>query len=70
MPLREYICLDCGHQLENFERSAEDALSACPQCESARVERLISSYGGYQGNFSSASTKPRNAGAFAGRKKQ
>lgn len=68
-PIREYICRDCGHQQENVERSQADELKACAQCESERVERLISAYGGYTGNLGSASTKPRNAGAFAGRRK-
>lgn len=69
MAIREYICLDCGHQQENIERSQADELKACAHCESERVERLVSSFGGYQGNFSSASTKPRNSGSFAGRRK-
>jgi putative FmdB family regulatory protein len=64
MPLREYLCKDCGHVFENYERSTADAATQCVQCDSCLIERLVSAFGGYNGDLGSASTKPRGAGSF------
>ena len=69
MPLREYLCRGCGHTWEELIRSSADLPKKCPHCDTRQIEQLISTYGGYQGNFSTASTRPRHSGAFAGRRK-
>ena len=40
MPIYEYSCKACGHQFEALVR--KDATPACPSCESADLERLMS----------------------------
>lgn len=43
MPLYEYQCHACGHEFERLVRGAEQP--ACPACQSADIERLLSSFG-------------------------
>ncbi len=64
MPLYEYLCRECGHQFEAIVYSPDEEV-CCPHCERSKVERLVSTYGGYQmrGN-NSASTRPKNAGSW------
>ncbi|MEX0384269.1 FmdB family zinc ribbon protein [Spiribacter pallidus] len=42
MPIYEYICDDCGHELEALQGLSDDPLTDCPQCENARLRRKIS----------------------------
>ena len=41
MPLYEYQCTACGHQLEIIEKVTEDSTRECPEC-AAVMERLLS----------------------------
>jgi putative FmdB family regulatory protein len=47
MPIYEYQCGQCGHQLEAFQGLSEKPLTDCPQCHQAALEKLIST-GGFQ----------------------
>ena len=40
MPLYEYSCHDCSHTFETLVFNGEKV--ACPECQSARLERLLS----------------------------
>ena len=40
MPIYEYECRACHHQFEAIVRMSDTA--ACPQCQSADLERLVS----------------------------
>lgn len=40
MPMFEYKCLDCSREFE--ELAAMDELPPCPECGSAKVEKLMS----------------------------
>jgi putative FmdB family regulatory protein len=42
MPTYEYQCQACGHQLEAFQRMADEPLKECPACNQLKLERLIS----------------------------
>ncbi|MFM9816329.1 UNVERIFIED_CONTAM: zinc ribbon domain-containing protein [Spiribacter pallidus] len=42
MPIYEYICDDCGHELEALQGLSDDPLTDCPQCDNARLRRKIS----------------------------
>lgn len=47
MPIYEFVCESCGHRFEELVgthvgRSAVDV--ACPECDSAEVERQLSTY--------------------------
>jgi putative FmdB family regulatory protein len=39
MPLFDFVCQNCQHDYEDLIRADEH--SACPQCESTRVERQL-----------------------------
>ena len=41
MPLYEYQCTACGHQLEIIEKVTEESTRECPEC-AAVMERLLS----------------------------
>lgn len=65
MPIREFLCRDCGHVFEEIVRHPEDMPSQCNHCESIRINILPSAVGGYQihGN-NGGSTRPKSAGSF------
>lgn len=41
MPTYEYVCQQCGHQLEVFQRMSDDPLKTCPECEEQALKRKI-----------------------------
>jgi putative FmdB family regulatory protein len=41
MPIYEYRCTACSHEFERLIRPGDDA-PACPQCNAAKLERLLS----------------------------
>jgi putative FmdB family regulatory protein len=41
MPTYEYICQQCGHELEAFQRMSDDPLKDCPECQTASLKRKI-----------------------------
>lgn len=66
MPIYEYTCRDCGHDFELFVRSAAAiAQSACPHCQSARIDKHFSTFASTQhtlGGSSAANSAPNCAG--------
>ncbi|MFO7631989.1 MAG: zinc ribbon domain-containing protein [Caldilinea sp.] len=59
MPLYEYVCSDCGAFFEHWVRSASSKEAiACPQCQSAEVDKKFSTFGvkGSAGGSSSMSS--------------
>ncbi len=42
MPIYEYICDDCGHELEALQGISDDLLTECPACHHAALRRKIS----------------------------
>ncbi len=42
MPIYEYECLKCGHQLEVMQKMSDDPLKQCPKCKAKKLEKLIS----------------------------
>jgi putative FmdB family regulatory protein len=45
MPIYEYRCQECGHELEKLQRMGDAPLSDCPACEQPGLRRLISAAG-------------------------
>lgn len=45
MPIYEYRCEDCGHQLETLQKMSDPALTDCPQCKKPALKKLISAAG-------------------------
>ena len=45
MPIYEYQCSVCGHQLEAMQKLSEAALTDCPACGKPELKKLISAAG-------------------------
>jgi putative FmdB family regulatory protein len=45
MPIYEYRCQECGHELEKLQRMSDDRLVDCPACKAPQLKRLISAAG-------------------------
>ena len=64
MPIYEYECKQCGHQMEALQRMSDDALTMCPECNKPELKKLISAAGfrlsgggWYETDFKSGSKK-------------
>lgn len=42
MPIYEYACSGCGHELEAWQKISERPKKVCPSCHARKLERLIS----------------------------
>jgi putative FmdB family regulatory protein len=45
MPIYEYRCTKCGHELEAIQKITEEPLLKCPECKKKSLEKLISTGG-------------------------
>ena len=45
MPIYEYVCNDCGHQLEALQKMSDAPLLECPTCEKDALKKKISAPG-------------------------
>jgi len=45
MPIYEYRCNACGHELEKIQRMSDQPLADCPDCGAPELQRLISAAG-------------------------
>lgn len=45
MPIYEYACQQCGHELEALQKMSDDPLKDCPECGKAELKKLISAVG-------------------------
>ena len=67
MPIYEYRCDACGHELDVLQKLADDPLRACPDCAVPALRRLISAPsfrlkgdGWYETDFKSDGETKRN----------
>jgi putative FmdB family regulatory protein len=42
MPIYEYYCESCGHQLEALQKMSEEPLKECPECHQSTLNKLVS----------------------------
>ena len=42
MPIYEYRCSKCGHELEALQKISDDPLKICPACEQEGLQKLVS----------------------------
>ena len=42
MPIYEYRCGNCGHELEAIQKMSDPVLETCPDCNRDALKRLIS----------------------------
>lgn len=45
MPIYEYVCRECGKELERLQRLADEPLTQCPDCGESGLKRKISAAG-------------------------
>ena len=45
MPIYEYRCDSCGHEMEKLQRMSDDPLTDCPACDKPELKKLISAAG-------------------------
>lgn len=45
MPIYEYGCKNCGHQLEVLQKMSDEPLKFCPECGQEELAKLISAVG-------------------------
>ena len=64
MPIYEYRCEECGHEMEVMQKLSDDALTECPACHKQALNKLISAAGfrlkgggWYETDFKSGSKK-------------
>ena len=42
MPIYEYTCESCGHNLEAIQKMSDPVLKECPECGKPALKKLIS----------------------------
>ncbi len=45
MPIYEYRCESCGHEMEAIQKISDTPLTDCPNCGQAALKKLISAAG-------------------------
>jgi putative FmdB family regulatory protein len=45
MPIYEYRCTNCGHEMEAVQKISEDPLLNCPTCSQDALKKRISAAG-------------------------
>lgn len=73
MPIYEYQCERCGHQLEVLQKISEPPRTECPACGEPALKKLVSAAGfvlkgsgWYVTDFKDKPKKSADAGAKAG----
>jgi putative FmdB family regulatory protein len=73
MPIYEYRCGACGHQLEALQKMNDGPLRKCPDCGKSQLRRLVSAPsfrlkggGWYETDFKGNGEKKRNLVENAG----
>jgi putative FmdB family regulatory protein len=47
MPIYEYTCKACGHNLEVLQKMSDKPLTVCPHCNKSELQKIIS-HSGFQ----------------------
>ena len=42
MPIYDYQCEACGHKMEALQKISDAALTDCPHCKAASLQKLVS----------------------------
>ncbi|MGE5090125.1 MAG: FmdB family zinc ribbon protein [Candidatus Levyibacteriota bacterium] len=74
MPIYEYRCASCGHELEVLQKLSDALLVECPACHKPDLQKLVSAAGfqlkgsgWYVTDFRNGGGKPAPGGAPAGK---
>jgi putative FmdB family regulatory protein len=72
MPIYEYRCASCGHELEALQKLSDALLVECPACHKPDLQKLVSAAGfqlkgsgWYVTDFRNSGGKPAPTGAAA-----
>ncbi|HZX22150.1 MAG TPA: zinc ribbon domain-containing protein [Woeseiaceae bacterium] len=67
MPIYEYVCKSCGHELDALQKMSDDPLTDCPDCGETALKRKISAprfrlkgSGWYETDFKTDKDRKRN----------
>lgn len=67
MPIYEYQCQACGHQLEAIQKFSDAPLTECPECKAGVLQKLMSASGfqlkgsgWYVTDYSAKGKKPKS----------
>ncbi len=67
MPIYEYRCHACEHELETLQKMSDEPLVDCPKCESPELKKRISAAafrlkgaGWYETDFKKSNDKKKN----------
>ncbi len=67
MPIYEYRCAACGHDLEALQKMSEAPMRKCPECGKSQLKRLVSApqfrlkgSGWYETDFKDKNETKRN----------
>jgi putative FmdB family regulatory protein len=67
MPIYEYRCDSCGHELDALQKLSDERLKDCPACDASALRRLVSApsfrlkgAGWYETDFKSDKETKRN----------
>jgi len=66
MPTYEYVCQDCSHNFEEFQKMSDEPIEVCPECKGAVVRKIGTGSGfvfkdssvNYNSNSCCGSTSP------------
>ena len=77
MPIYEYRCEHCGHELEKMQKISDAPLTDCPECGQPALKKLISAAGfrlkgggWYETDFKKSGDKKKNLHDGGGEKKE
>ncbi len=45
MPIYEYQCASCGHELEALQKMSDAVLTDCPECQKSELKKKVSAAG-------------------------
>ena len=45
MPIYEYRCAECGHEMEKLQKISDAPLTDCPACGKLALQKLVSAAG-------------------------
>lgn len=67
MPIYEYQCKSCGHELEAIQKISDEPLKDCPACGEPALSKLVSAAGfrlkgggWYETDFKGSKDKKKN----------
>jgi len=68
MPIYQYQCTDCGHQMEALQKMSDPKLIDCPQCDAPALKKQVTAAafklkgtGWYETDFKNSGKKPRTS---------